>query len=222
VNSVGDAFSFQFKDPGWVGKIVVQALILIIPIIGLIALAGWMLMTFDNLRAGRQELAPAGFHLSRGIGLFGAWFLYSLVLSLPGLVLSWGSTMSTFSNLSNSNYTSHPYAFSTVNTSGSLLSLVGDLFLDFLLPSLIVMTYHYGFSGGMDVPRVWRLATSNVTNSVIGGLLFFVAGIIGGLGIIACCIGVFFTAAYAASVMVGVASWFERAQAVPPTPTVAA
>ena len=222
MNSVGDAFSFQFKDPGWVGKIVVQALILIIPIVGLIALAGWMLMTFDNLRAGRQELAPAGFHLSRGIGLFGAWFIYSLVLSLPGLVLSWGSTMSTFSNLSNSNYMSHPYAFSTVNASGSFLSLVGDLFLDFLLPSLIVMTYHYGFSGAMDVPRVWRLATSNVTNSVIGGLLFFVAGIIGGLGLIACCIGVFFTAAYSATVMVGVASWFERAQAVPPTPTPAA
>jgi hypothetical protein len=222
VNSVGDAFSFQFKDPGWVGKVVVQSLILIIPIVGLIALAGWMLMTFDNLRAGRQELAPAGFHLSRGISLFGAWFIYSFVLSLPGLVLSWGSTMSTFSNLSNSTYTSHPYAFSTVNASGSFLSLVGDLFLDFLLPSLIVMTYHYGFSGGMDVPRVWRLATSNVTNSIIGGLLFFVAGLIGGLGLIACCIGVFFTAAYSASVMVGVASWFERAQAVPPTPTAAA
>jgi uncharacterized protein DUF4013 len=222
VNSVGDAFSFQFRDPGWVGKIVVQALILIIPIVGLIAMAGWMLMTFDNLRAGRHELAPAGFHLSRGIGLFGAWFIYSFVLSLPGLVLSWGSTMSTFSNLSNSTYTSHPYAFSTVNASGSFLSLVGDLFLDFLLPSLIVMTYHYGFSGGMDLPRVWRLATSNVTNSIIGGLLFFVAGLIGGLGLIACCIGVFFTAAYSGSVMVGVASWFERVQALPPTPRPAA
>src|ERR1700694_3928558 len=104
VNSVGDAFAFPFKDPGWVGKIVVQALILIIPIVGLIALAGWMLMTFDNLRAGRQELAPAGFHLGRGIGLFGAWFIYSFALSLPGLVLSWGSTMSAFSNLSNSTY----------------------------------------------------------------------------------------------------------------------
>jgi hypothetical protein len=222
VNGVGDAFSFQFKDPGWVGKIAVQALILIIPIVGLIALAGWMLMTFDNLRAGRQELAPAGFHLGRGIGLFGTWFIYSFVLSLPGFVLSWGSAMSSFSNLSSSSYASHPYTFSTFNAPGSFLSLVGNLLLDFLLPSLIVMTYHYGFSGGMDVPRVWRLATSNVTNSIIGGLLFFVAGIIGGLGIVACCIGVFFTAAYSASVMVGVASWFERAQAEPPTPRPAA
>jgi uncharacterized protein DUF4013 len=222
VNGVGDAFSFQFRDPGWVGKVVVQALILIIPIVGLIALAGWMLITFDNLRAGRQELAPAGFHLSRGIGLFGVWFIYSLILSLPGLVLSWGTTMSSFSNLSNATYANHPYTFSTINAPGSFFSLVGNLLLDFLLPSLIVMTYHYGFSGGMDVPRVWRLATSNVTNSIIGGLLFFVAGIIGGIGILACCIGVFFTAAYSASVMVGVASWFERAQAVPPTPTAAA
>jgi hypothetical protein len=74
----------------------------------------------------------------------------------------------------------------------------------------------------MDVARVWRLATGNVSNSVIAGLMLFLAGVIGALGLIACCIGVFFTGAYAASAMVGVASWFERAQAVPPTPTPAA
>src|SRR6266851_6645389 len=88
VNSAGDAFVFPFHDPQWVGKIVVQALILIIPIVGLIALAGWMLMTLDNLRAGRQELAPAGFHLNRGISLFGVWFLYALILSIPSDVLN--------------------------------------------------------------------------------------------------------------------------------------
>jgi len=59
VNSVGDAFGFAFRDPKWVQKILIQGLILIIPIIGLIALAGWMLMTFDNIRAGRQELATS-------------------------------------------------------------------------------------------------------------------------------------------------------------------
>jgi hypothetical protein len=220
VNSVGDALSFQFRDPGWVGKIVVQGLILIIPIVGLIATAGWMLMTFDNLRAGRQELAPAGFHLSRGIGLFGVWFIYGLVLSLPGDIVNGiysASSRATASLTGNQAFATHAFY-----QPGSLLNLVGQLLLDFLLPSIIVMTYHYGFSGGMDVARVWRLATSNVSNSVIAGLMFFLAGIIGALGLIACCIGVFFTGAYAASVMVGVASWFERAQAVPPTPTPAA
>ena len=206
MSSAGDAFAFPFRDPGWVGKIVVQGLILIIPIVGLIATAGWMLMTFDNLRAGRQELAPAGFHLSRGVGLFGAWFIYALVLSLPGDILNgMGSRL-------NAN---QAFAGSPFTGLGSLLGLAAELLLYFLLPSIIVMTYHHGFSGGLDVQGVWRLATSNMNNSVIAGLMMFGASIIAAFGIVACCVGAFFTGAYAAAVMVGVASWFERAQSAP-------
>jgi hypothetical protein len=40
MNSVGDAFAFAFRDPQWLSKMVVQALILIIPIVGWIAMAG--------------------------------------------------------------------------------------------------------------------------------------------------------------------------------------
>lgn len=206
MNSVGDAFGFPFRDPKWVEKILLQGLILIIPIVGLIALAGWMLMTFDNIRAGRQELAPAGFHLGRGIGLFGVWLIYALVLSLPGDVVSGvGSGMNTH----------HAFSGSSLSGLGSLLGLAGEALLYFLLPSIIVMTYHRGFSGGMDVDGVWRLATGNVSNSVMAGLIMFVAGIIAAAGIIACCIGVFFTGAYAAMVTIGSASWFERQQAQP-------
>lgn len=205
MNSVGDAFGFPFRDPGWAGKIAVQGLILIVPIVGLIATAGWMLMTFDNIRAGRQELAQPGFHLSRGIGLFGAWLIYAVVLSIPGDILN-----GIGSGVYNANHTYHGGPFMGL---GSLLNFAAQLLLYFLLPSIIVMTYHHGFSGGMDVPGVWRLATSNTSNSVIAGLMMFVAGIIAALGIVACCIGVFFTGAYAALVMTGVASWFERTQA---------
>lgn len=207
MNSVGDAFGFAFKDPAWLEKIAVQALILIIPIVGLIATAGWMLMTFDNIRAGRQELAPAGFHLSRGIGLFGAWLIYAVVLAIPGaIVRGIGAGMDV-----NHDFT----AGGPFIGLGALLNFAAQLLLYFLLPSIIVMVYHHGFSGGMDVPGVWRLATSNLNNGIIAGLMMFVAGIVAALGLIACCIGVFFTGAYAASVMVGVASWFERAQATP-------
>ena len=207
VNSAGDAFVFPFHDPQWVGKIVVQALILIIPIVGLIALAGWMLMTLDNLRAGRQELAPAGFHLNRGISLFGVWFLYALILSIPSDVLNGiGNAMRS---------PGQPYTGNGFTGLGGLLGLAGDLVLYFLLPSIIVMTYHHGFSGGVDVLGVWRLATGNVNNSVVAGLVMFAAAIIGALGLVACCIGVFFTGAYAAAVMIGVTAWFERAQAIP-------
>lgn len=206
MNNAIDAFGFPFRDPGWLGKILIQGLILIIPIVGLIAAAGWMLMTFDNLRAGRQELAPAGFHLSRGIGLFGAWLIYAVVLAIPGAILNGiGSGMD-----ANGGYHGGPFV-----GFGSLLNFAAQLLLYFLLPSIIVMTYHHGFSGGLNVQGVWQLATSNLNNSIIAGLMMFLAGIVAALGIIACCIGVLFTGAYAAAVMTGVASWFERAQAAP-------
>lgn len=206
MNNAIDAFGFPFRDPGWLGKILIQGLILIIPIVGLIAAAGWMLMTFDNLRAGRQELAPAGFHLSRGIGLFGAWLIYAVVLAIPGAILNGiGSGMD-----ANGGYYGGPFV-----GIGSLLNFAAQLLLYFLLPSIIVMTYHHGFSGGLNVQGVWQLATSNLNNSIIAGLMMFLAGIVAALGIIACCIGVLFTGAYAAAVMTGVASWFERAQAAP-------
>ena len=96
MNSAGDAFAFPFRSPGWLGTIVLQGLILIIPIIGQIALAGWLLGTLDNLREGRQELAPAGFHLGRGAGLFFVFLIYGFVLAIPGIILgvAGGSTHS--------------------------------------------------------------------------------------------------------------------------------
>lgn len=209
MNSVGDAFAYPFRDPGWVGKIAVQGLILIIPIVGWIATAGWLMLTFDNLRAGRQELAPAGFHLSRGIGIFGVVVLYAIVINIPGSILDGiGGAMSRQNDL----------AYSPFSALGSLWSFAAQLFLDFLIPSLLVLTARSGFSGGMDVPRVWALATSQVNNSIVGGAVIFAAGIIGSLGLIACCIGVFFTITYAAAIQAGVAAWFERVQATPPAP----
>ena len=207
MTSVGDAFTYPFRDPGWVGKIAVQGLILIIPIVGWIATVGWLMLTYDNLKAGRQELAPAGFHLERGIGLFGVVAIYAIVINIPAWVLDGAGAAMNRSN---------HIAGSPFSGLGSLWSFAAQLFLDFLIPSLIVLTARNGFSGGLDIQRVWAMATSQVNNSVIGGLVIFVAGLIGGLGIIACCIGIFFTITYAAAVQAGVAAWFERMQALPP------
>lgn len=218
MNSVADAFSWPFRDPAWVGKLAVQALILIIPIVGWIAALGWLMMAFDNLRNGRQELPPAGFHLGRGIALFGVLFIYGIVLNIPAWILDGAGAASTHVSTATSSTVNFYYNSSPLSSLGSLWSFLAQLLLDFLLPSLIVLVYHSGFGGGFDLGRVWRLATSNVSNSVIGGIVIFVAGIIGFLGIIACCIGIFFTLAYATLIQAGVAAWFERVQSAPPAP----
>ncbi len=217
MNSIGDAFGWAFRDPAWPGKIAVQALILIIPIVGWIAATGWLMMAFENARAGRNELPPAGFHLGRGIGLFGVYLIYAIVLNIPAWILDGiGAASNRAIQNASSNYAY--YSSSPLSGLGSLWSFLASLLLDFLVPSLIVLTFHYGFSGGLDVARVWRMATGNMSNSVLAGLIIFVTGFITAAGLIACCIGVFFTAIYSISVQAGVAAWFERqaAAAAPP------
>jgi hypothetical protein len=71
---------------------------LIIPIVGWIATAGWLMLTYDNLRAGRQELPPAGFHLERGIGIFGVIVIYPIVINIPGSILDGVGSAMTRSN----------------------------------------------------------------------------------------------------------------------------
>src|SRR5256886_15325816 len=88
MNSAGEAFGWAFRDPSWAGKMIVQALILIIPIVGWIATTGWLMLAFENARSGRNELPPAGFHLGRGIGIFGVYLIYGIVLSIPGFILN--------------------------------------------------------------------------------------------------------------------------------------
>jgi hypothetical protein len=223
MNSVGDAFGFAFRDPAWLGKIIVQSLITIIPIVGWIATYGWLMLTFDNARNGRNELPPAGFHLSRGIGYFGAYAIYLIVLQIPGWILQ-GAGGSGFHQICNSDNVCTPqyYGGGALAGLGSLWSFLASLLLYFLAPSLIVIVFHSGFSGAFDVSRVWNYATSNVANSVIAGLLMWVAGLIGGLGIFVCCVGLLFTLGYSVSIQAAIAAWFERAQAAPAQPTLPA
>ena len=208
MNSVGDGFAWPFRDPAWPAKMLVQGLIAIIPIVGWIAMTGWLMMAFENARSGRNELPPAGFHLERGIAIFGVFLIYGIVLSIPAIIVWTAGAIA-------SGHSQSPFnAGSPLISLAYLLSTAASLFLRFLSPSLIVNTYHGGFSGGMDVMRVWRLAVANVGNSVIAGLVILVASFIGGIGF-ACCIGFIFTIPYENVITAVAAAWFEKQQAAP-------
>ena len=201
MNSPGDAFGFPFRSPGWLRTIVVQGLILIVPVIGAISLLGWLLLTLDNLRTGRQELAPAGFHLRRGIPLFGVILIYGLVVgSVPIVVCSLGVT--TLANGGGAGLLSL----------AEVLALAAGLLSAFLYPVLILRVSRGGFSAGMGVGAVWRQATENVGQTMIAGLLIYVAYLIGELGVVIGIVGWFFGCAWSCGVAAGVVSWYERAR----------
>jgi len=211
VTSVGDSFAWPFQDPSWFSKMVVQGLIFIIPVVGWIALAGWLVLTIDNYRAGRRELPPAGFHLERGIALFVVLLAYGIVIAIPITVL----------------YTvggaGHNGAVSAL---AGLINLALTLLFAFIAPSLILHTYRGGFNGGFDVNAVWETATANTSNTVIAGLLVYVARLVGGIGFLLCCVGALFTIPYSTAITAGIVTWYEStlsgsgplAQSAPPPP----
>jgi len=211
MTSVGDSFAWPFQDPSWLSKMVVQGLIFIIPIVGWIALAGWLVLTIDNYRAGRRELPPAGFHLERGIALFVVLLVYGIVIAIPITVL----------------YTvggaGHNGAVSAL---AGLINLALTLLFAFIAPSLILHTYRGGFNGGFDVNAVWETATANTSNTVIAGLLVYVARLVGGIGFLLCCVGALFTIPYSTAITAGIVTWYEStlsgsgplAQPAPPPP----
>jgi hypothetical protein len=202
MSGVGDSFAWPFQDPGWFGKMILQGLIAVIPIIGWIAMAGWMMMNIDNFRAERRELAPAGFHLSRGAGIFFVFVIYGLILAIPGIILGVSSGGNRSSGLP---------------ALGNLISFVLRLILIFLTPAIILFVYRGGFSAGFDLGRIWATATSNVPNTLLAALVVFVANLIGGLGALLCLVGLLFTIPYSSAIQAGVVAWYERVTSGAPT-----
>jgi hypothetical protein len=203
MNNAGDAFPFPFRSPGWLGTVVLQGLILIIPIVGQISLLGWMMITLDNLREGRQELAPAGFHLSRGIGLFGVELVYGIGAAIiPGILEGTGASLMQQGSS----------AGAALLALGYLLNLVTALLLAFLLPALILATYERGFGAAFDIGAVWRLATTDVSNTIIAALLIIVVHLVAAIGLVLCFVGVYFTSVYAYGVTAGIVDWYRRVQ----------
>jgi hypothetical protein len=61
------------------------------------------------------------------------------------------------------------------------------------------------------------MATANMQNTIIAGLLIWVANLIGGFGIIICCVGIIFTFPYSAAIVAGIVTWYEQITSGPAT-----
>ena len=209
MTNIGDSFSWPFSDQQWFSKMILQGLIAIIPIVGHIALLGWLMITIDNYRAGRRELAPAGFHLERGIAIWAVLLVYIIVLFLPGgLVNGVGAAGNDNGGLA---------------AIGGLLYLAALLLLLYVTPAIFLNTYRAGFSGGFDIAGIWQLASGDAQPTFLAAVMILVANLISGLGFFLCCVGLLFTVPYAAAIAAGVVTWYERELTGPaPVPTLPA
>src|SRR5258708_18625229 len=80
-------FHWMWEDERWRYKAVLQSLIFLVPVVGQVALVGWMMTMCDTLVAGSQTVPPAGFYLRRGIRplLIGVFYWFGLAVPLVAL-----------------------------------------------------------------------------------------------------------------------------------------
>jgi Protein of unknown function (DUF4013) len=210
VERITEAFTWPVRDPGWLQKVLVIALTLLIPIVGSINGIGWMLATLDRLRAGEERLPPANLsYLGRGIRLFAVDLIYGLGVLLVSLVIDGPA-------LGLAIHEGQGSANGVLISVAVLLYLLGfsvttvlSLALTFAMPAIVLATDSGGISGGIQVGAVIRRSRVNLTNTLIAGLMLIAASFVSSLGIIVCVIGVLFTSAYALAMQAWIIRSFE-------------
>lgn len=211
MNELGDTIAWPTRDPGWMSKVVITGLISLIPIIGWLVLVGWMLACLDNLRAGRQELPPAGFgYMGRGVNLFVVLLLYGILLAVV-LIACFivGAILAATGSSADSSGPLAPIG-ALFFFLGYALAILGGLALYFLLPVIVLETERGGVGGGMNVPAVVAIARRNGSATLMAGLMTLLAYIIGSLGSFLCGIGYFLTVAYGYAMAAGVIRVYEQ------------
>jgi len=211
MDRIADAFVWPSRDPEWLTKLVIIALTLLIPVVGLINGLGWMLATLDRLRAGEERLAPATLgYIGRGFSLFVVSFVYGLLIVLVTVVI-YVPAVVVASNQSHGS--ANPASISLAILLSVLafsIATLGSLSLNFALPSIVVATDRDGIAGGLSMFTVVRRARAQLANTLIAGLMLIAASFIGSLGLIACGIGVLFTTAYALAMQAWIVRSFEE------------
>jgi hypothetical protein len=210
VERIADAFVWPVRDPEWAVKLLLVALISLIPIVGQINNIGWMLATLDRLRAGEERLAPANLnYIVRGARVFVVELIYACAIVIIGFAFYIpGLALALHQNNGNGNGGLIVLALLLNLITFGFVTL-GSLGLTFALPTLILTVDREGIGAGLRVDKIVRRCLANPTDTLVAGLMLIASGFVAGLGVIGCGIGIFFTAAYAVAMNVWIIRSFE-------------
>jgi len=193
----GKAFSFAFEDPDWIKKIGIAGLLMIIPIIGWLAVAGWGIEVARRVIQNDPNPLPDwgnfGDYLMKGVMVWVIGFVYALPIILvnacsQGLVFA----------LQNNNDSTLATGITALTACFSCVTFIYSIFMGFVVPAAYGKYAATGQLGAAfrfgEVFGLVRSAPSAYLIVLLGGI---VAAFVGALGIILCVIGALFTYAYA-------------------------
>jgi Protein of unknown function (DUF4013) len=214
LNGYGDCITWPFRSSEWLGHVVLQSVIALIPFAGGMALAGWMLTAADKLHEGVAEVPHAGFYLRRGARLYFVAFVWAVVVA----TIVYGAMFVFFAL----------FFQSTTRVGGTFFFAFGGWFAFILF---IGVATHVAFvfivPGAIEADERGALRGLNPLHaiadvfrhpkdSLLAALIAYLAWIIAGLGASLCYVGILFTLGYGAMVLAGVLYVYERNTKISP------
>lgn len=202
----GQAFSFAFQDRDWTKKLGLAGVILLIPLVGWLAVSGWMLEIVRRVIRRDAELLPDwsnfGKYIVDGLLLLVIGFIYTLPANIINGVMQ-GANIFMQTTLQNGDSSEVMIPVITgVLICGGCLAFILAILAGFIIPAVYAnFAVHGSFGAAFRFGEIFSLIKAAPGAYVLVLLGSIVASIIGMLGVIACVIGVIFTIAYASAIM---------------------
>jgi hypothetical protein len=197
---IGEALKYPFTDPEWLSRSAIMGLMILVPLVGPFVLFGWMAQVAERVRSGTPGLPPLDFggQLSAGFKLFISLFTVIFV-SVFGVLILQGLIMgASFGLGALIKEVGGPEGLvAAFSVAGTLVMFAVHMMFALGINVLMPEIYRRGFAGelfplgspGRSIRRI-RGATGAFFLTVLG---IFVASMMGGLGALACYLGVFVT-----------------------------
>lgn len=199
------AFSYIFEDSDWLKKVGIAALVLLIPVLGLITVLGWSLVVTKRLIEGQTtDLLPGWDNFSDHMTLGFKAFVVGFAYSLPVLLISSCTNILPIvaKNMSGDAYDAMMVITGAVSICFSCLMIIYSIFLGLVTPAAFAKVAITGEIGaGFRFGEIFGLVKAAPGAYVLVLVGSIAAGFVATLGLIACIIGVIFTVALAFAIM---------------------
>lgn len=205
---IGKAFTYPFDDEDWLKKLAITGLLGLVPILGNIAVGGWVYETSRKIRAGDPKPLTSwddfGAVISKGIPLFLAALTYA-VPALLGYCVIWAATLLTVGAAGASKGGSNALG-------GILVVLIPCIYCLMFFYGIAAFTLYVGgymryfnrpeFGTFLQFADNFGVITRNVGDVLIAVLFLWLGGLVTG-PLLICCLfpGVAFNAYYSSYII---------------------